>query len=41
MGAHTPITNRKKDFVTAVSGSTNDKGYGTVSFDAAGEDIIL
>lgn len=32
-----PDYKQKKDYVTTVSGRTNDKGFGTVSFDAAEE----
>ncbi|HEY3250451.1 MAG TPA: MG2 domain-containing protein [Ignavibacteria bacterium] len=32
-----PDYKQKKEFVTTVSGSTNDKGYSAVTFDAAGE----
>ncbi len=32
-----PDYKQKKDYVTSVKGSTNDKGIGTVSFDAADE----
>src|SRR3990172_1087118 len=32
-----PDYKQKKEFITTVNGSTNDKGYGAVSFDAAGD----